>query len=347
MGAGGANPAEAYRRAAKARELKRNKAERQLRRAAGAKLGDPRALRRELQELDAELEGLEGQAASAARRKRKVLADAYEAALRRARAEEVQRRRQEASAGAEPSGNPGTGAEPRPEDSLYFHPVLNPTGAPPPGKPAKYRAPQPVRATGTGRSLPPPESPTHGAGQGQQPPPQAGATLLGAPPGFPTPLDPVGISPPPGVWPPPPGPPPAVLPPPSAPPPAALPPPPGPPPPDLGAPTGEGRAPPAREQHTVGAEANLTIGRAEKNKELLSMVPASLRTKRPKPAKPARGRAAFGFGFGVVDKDRPAESKPGAGVTQAPEAASAGGTVGAEDPMAAFMQDMEGLGAFK
>ena len=90
----------------------------------------------------------------------------------------------------------------------------------------------------------------------------------------------------------------------------------------------------------------MTIGRAEKNKELLAMVPASLRAKRPKPAKPARGRVTFGFGFGAVDEDRPVESKPGAGGT-APQAASAGGTAGAEDPMAAFMQDMEGLGAFK
>ena len=76
------------------------------------------------------------------------------------------------------SVDPGTGAEPRPQDSLYFHPVLNPTGAPPPGKPAKYRAPQPVYGAGSGRSVLPPESPAEGAGQGQLPPPQAGGRAV-------------------------------------------------------------------------------------------------------------------------------------------------------------------------
>ncbi len=44
----------------------------------------------------------------------------------------------------------------RPEDSVYYHPQLNPTGVPPPGKPARYRsAPQIEAAAGATHSLPP------------------------------------------------------------------------------------------------------------------------------------------------------------------------------------------------
>ena len=303
----GANPAEAHRRAAKAREARRNKAERKLRREAGAKLGDPRALRRELQEVDAELEGLEGPAAHAARRRRKVLADAYEASLRRARAEEVQRKRREASEGAEPSGSPdadGGGA-----------------------------AGEPQRRTGAGRGVPPP---------GYRLPPGQTAAPLGMPPPPPPPLGAL----PPGVLPPPAGPPPGTLPPPPGPPPEVLPPPPGPPPPRGGAEPGA-QEPQAR-GHTVEAAADLTIERAEKNKELLAMVPPSLRVKRPKPAKPLRGRAALGFGFGAVEASAPAvaQAPQGAGAVTEGAAAERGGAAG-EDPMAAFMADMKGLGAFE
>ncbi|KAA8542365.1 hypothetical protein F0562_023499 [Nyssa sinensis] len=29
---------------------------------------------------------------------------------------------------------------PKPEDSVYYHPTLNPTGAPPPGKPPMFKS---------------------------------------------------------------------------------------------------------------------------------------------------------------------------------------------------------------
>jgi len=301
----GANPAEAHRRAAKAREARRNKAERKLRREAGAKLGDPRALRRELQELDAELEGLEGPAVHAARRRRKVLADAYEASLRRARAEEEQRKRWEASDGAEPSGEPDAGGR----------------GAA--GEPRQHN-------TGAGCAIPPP---------GHQLPHGQTAAPLGMPP------PPPGVLPP-GALRPPPGPPPGALPPPPGPPPAVLPPPPGPPPP-----IGEAEPGPRAAQargHTVGAAADLTIERAEKNKELLAMVPPSLRVKRPKPAKPLRGRAALGFGFGAVEDAAPAVARaPRGGGAETGGAVSEEKGAAAADPMAAFMADMKGLGAFE
>ena len=144
---------------------------------------------------------------------------------------------------------------------------------------------------------------------------------------------------PPGVLPPPPGPPPGALPPPRGPLPAVLPPPPGPPPPIGEAEPGP-RAPQAR-GHTVGAAADLTAERAEKNKELLAMVPPSLRVKRPKPTKQLRGRAALGFGFGAVEDAAPAVARAPRGVAAEKDGAAAA------DPMAAFMADMKGLGAFE
>ena len=39
------------------------------------------------------------------------------------------------------TGRGGAGlGERRPQDSVYYHPTLNPTGRPPPGKPQKYKA---------------------------------------------------------------------------------------------------------------------------------------------------------------------------------------------------------------
>ena len=106
----------------------------------------------------------------------------------------------------------------RPQDSVYYHPTLNPTGRPPAGKPQKYKAvsdyqeeeeadddeeeeydfqPLDLVVQGEGPLLPPPGVPT------TLPPPP------GPPPGGPpSPLRPGLLPPPPLPRPPPEGPPP-------------------------------------------------------------------------------------------------------------------------------------------
>lgn len=46
--------------------------------------------------------------------------------------------------------------EQRPENSVYYHPTLNPTGTPPPGKPQRYVT---DRSAGAGAPLPVPKAP--------------------------------------------------------------------------------------------------------------------------------------------------------------------------------------------
>lgn len=52
--------------------------------------------------------------------------------------------------------------EQRPENSVYYHPTLNPSGIPPPGKPQRYRT-DPLAGPG-GPSVPVPAAPPLPAG---------------------------------------------------------------------------------------------------------------------------------------------------------------------------------------
>jgi hypothetical protein len=141
--------------------------------------------------------------------------------------------------------------EQRPENSVYYHPTLNPAGVPPPGKPQRYRT-DALLLLPAGRAppLPVPAAPPLPAGPapGARTPALLGlstsctctlalhatvacswrtesagplmhAAMLagGAPSSAPLPPPP---GPPPGVLPPPPGPPPGMLPPPAGPPPS-------------------------------------------------------------------------------------------------------------------------------
>ncbi|KAI7840738.1 hypothetical protein COHA_005553 [Chlorella ohadii] len=66
------------------------------------------------------------------RLKKKALQAAYDLAIKRKMEEEAAQRmggRGLEEIAAEPVG--------RPEDSVYYHPTLNPMGIPPPGKPQK------------------------------------------------------------------------------------------------------------------------------------------------------------------------------------------------------------------
>ena len=64
--------------------------------------------------------------------------------------------------------------EQRPENSVYYHPTLNPSGVPPPGKPQRYRT---DGAPGGARPLPVPAAPPLPAG----PAPGAFCTLPSPP----------------------------------------------------------------------------------------------------------------------------------------------------------------------
>ncbi|KAG1675167.1 hypothetical protein FOA52_003390 [Chlamydomonas sp. UWO 241] len=262
------NPADAQRKAERKKEVNRNKLERKFIRDAASQRDKPEDIKKQLQEIiDVEESGK--LLTKQLRLKKKVLQEAYEVAARKA----VDEKRNAARV-ADGSGVSGSAAAPaRPEDSRYYHPTLNPTGAPPPGKaPATaLAAPAPGQAAAAAApvklAIPVPRAPPLPAGPAPSraplpPPPSApplppgpaptgyGASVLPPPPG---PPPGVVLPPPPGlpslpgggagsVLPPPAGPPPGALPPPPGPPPGVLPPPAGPPsgvlPPPAGPPPG-------------------------------------------------------------------------------------------------------------
>ncbi|PSC68774.1 WW domain-binding 11 [Micractinium conductrix] len=218
------NPADAHRKAERAKEIARNKKERQLLRAANKQRDDPETLREQLKEvIDLEQQGKMNHTL---RLRKKALQSAYDQAIKRKMEEEAATRL--GGRGLEEIISEPTR---RPEDSVYFHPTLNPMGIPPPGKAQKYKMDSEAGPSGaTGLPLPVPKQPPLPKGL-PPPPPRPPPRPDGAPPALPPPP-----GPPPGVapLPPPPGPPPGMspLPPPPGPPPgvAPLPPPPGPPP---------------------------------------------------------------------------------------------------------------------
>eukprot|EP00192_Tetraselmis_astigmatica_P012457 CAMPEP_0117670022 /NCGR_PEP_ID=MMETSP0804-20121206/12492_1 /TAXON_ID=1074897 /ORGANISM="Tetraselmis astigmatica, Strain CCMP880" /LENGTH=414 /DNA_ID=CAMNT_0005478215 /DNA_START=209 /DNA_END=1453 /DNA_ORIENTATION=+ len=269
------NPADAFRKEQRKKEVKRNKMERSFQRNANQSREKPEEILKQLEEL-IEQEKAEGQLSKAMRVKKKVLQDSYEMA--------VKRHKDAGTAGSpaitfDSTAPYGHGVpDRRAEDSVYYHPLHNPTGAPPPGKPQRYKtpaaegvaaaAPSVAQPSVSEEVLPVPQAPPLPAGPAptklsvpvpeQAPPlppgPQPGkAAQLPPPPGPPPPGSaplPPPPGPPPGVaqggggppLPPPPGPPPSstsapLPPPPGAPPTSMLPPPPGPPP---------GRLPPPR-----------------------------------------------------------------------------------------------------
>lgn len=241
---------------------------------------------------------------------------------------------------AETSSKTAPTEQRRPEDSVYYHPKLNPLGLPPPGKAQRWVTPAgnaPAAAVAkpklTLEDIPLPDPPPLPPG----PPP-----VLPPPP---APKMPVGIlcPPPPGVpiLPPPPGPPPGhairgpvphppILPPPPGPPPRLSPfpgpqippggqPPPFPQPPGVPRPTGvpsplppppgpppsrpPGHAKPAPQAVIQGKSTVVSLPRAHEDKAVTSMVPASLLVQRPKAAavKP-KPKPVSSAGFGLLPR---------------------------------------------
>ena len=114
--------------------------------------------------------------------------------------------------------------ERRAQDSVYYHPTLNPTGKPPPGKPQKYKAASQIRAETEDAAAAAADEDDEDDGWGVVGEPRigSGAETSASAGGLEVWID--------GVGPPPRDPPPPLAPPPGPPPRAAPGPPPGPPP---------------------------------------------------------------------------------------------------------------------
>lgn len=312
-GARDMNPADAERKKIRQKEILRNKKERQFQRDATKKRADPSAIRAELQEV-IDLQD-DGNNHLTIKLKKKALQSALDASVRKKREDAARAEMGEGfplMAGVHGHGVP----QHRSQDSVYYHPQLNPTGSPPVGKPQRYRStPQLEGITAnTGLPKPPPLPKGPAPKQGPPlpagpPPPPAGqlSSAAEATPAFPAgTLLPPPEGPPPqrALLPPPDGPPPGVaqlqvppsgivmLPPPMIPPPGGMLPPPAYPPP--GAPlSGQPEAPVAEYTAAAARDPSATRAptisghstvapriRAERDRNLTSMVPASVRVRR-------------------------------------------------------------------
>ncbi|KAL0421861.1 UNVERIFIED_CONTAM: protein EARLY FLOWERING 5 [Sesamum latifolium] len=235
------NPTDAYRKELRKKELKRNKKERKKVREVGILKKDPDTLREQIQKL--ETMKADGALDKARKHKKRQLEDTLNLVIKKRKEyEEKMKEKGEAPvmfSHLGPVRRRATAEEeervkhPRPEDSVYYHPTLNPSGAPPPGKPPMFkssigpRIPLPEASASNVASLsktetddetlsllplPPPPPPLPGVGldpgDGSVVPP---SLPLPPPPPMPTKpaiTDTTGLLPPP---PPPPGPPPKEL----------------------------------------------------------------------------------------------------------------------------------------
>lgn len=220
----------------------------------------------------------------------------------------------------------GHGAPMRaPEESVYYHPVNNPTGAPPPGRPQRYKddvdlmdpskadAPQAPRLTRTAHDVAEPSgAAAHDPGSAILPPPDEPPPGILPPPDGPPPGHAAGMLPPPGFLPP------GMLPPPGL-PPGMLAPPPGPPPGgapsaymSAAAPAGGGVGGKAVEAVLEGAATAQRTLPAQHDPKLMAMVPATVRAKRPKAKPTSRMPAAIkrdaNAGFGLAPQTGPAHA---------------------------------------
>lgn len=142
------NPTDAYRKELRKKELKRNKKERKKVREVGILKKDPETLREQIDKL--EMMKADGALDKARKHKKRQLEDTLNLVLKKRREyEDKMKEKGEAPVMFSHLGPPRrrTSAEeeervkhPKPEDSVYYHPTLNPTGAPPPGKPPMFKS---------------------------------------------------------------------------------------------------------------------------------------------------------------------------------------------------------------
>ncbi|KAI8528963.1 hypothetical protein RHMOL_Rhmol12G0189100 [Rhododendron molle] len=142
------NPTDAYRKELRKKELKRNKKERKKVREVGILKKDPETLKDQIDKL--EVMKADGALDKARKHKKRQLEDTLNLVLKKRKEyEDKMKEKGEAPVMFSHLGPPRrrTNAEeeervkhPKPEDSVYYHPTLNPTGAPPPGKPPMFKS---------------------------------------------------------------------------------------------------------------------------------------------------------------------------------------------------------------
>ncbi|KAK7265751.1 hypothetical protein RJT34_33374 [Clitoria ternatea] len=142
------NPTDAYRKELRKKELKRNKKERKKVREVGILKKDPEQLKKQIENL--EMMKADGALDKARKHKKRQLQDTLNLVIKKRKEyEEKMREKGETPVMFSNLGPPRrrTTAEeeervkhPKPEDSVYYHPTLNPTGAPPPGKPPMFKS---------------------------------------------------------------------------------------------------------------------------------------------------------------------------------------------------------------
>ncbi|KAK4752910.1 hypothetical protein SAY87_021708 [Trapa incisa] len=141
------NPTDAYRKELRKKELKRNKKERKKVREVGILKKDPETLKDQIQKL--EMMKADGALDKARKHKKRQLEDTLNLVIKKRKEyEDKMREKGETPVMFSHLGPPRrrTSAEeeklkhPNPEDSVYYHPTLNPTGAPPPGKPPMFKS---------------------------------------------------------------------------------------------------------------------------------------------------------------------------------------------------------------
>ncbi|XP_023541548.1 WW domain-binding protein 11-like [Cucurbita pepo subsp. pepo] len=142
------NPTDAYRKELRKKELKRNKKERKKVREVGILKKDPDTIKEQIQKL--EIMKADGALDKARKHKKRQLEDTLNLVLKKRKEyEEKMKEKGEVPVMFSHLGPPRrrTAEEeeerakhPNPEDSVYYHPTLNPTGAPPPGKPPMFKS---------------------------------------------------------------------------------------------------------------------------------------------------------------------------------------------------------------
>eukprot|EP01018_Ginkgo_biloba_P025003 Gb_27823 [translate_table: standard] len=142
------NPTDAYRKELRKKELKRNKKERKKVREVGILKKDPETIKEQIEKL--EMMKADGALDKARKHKKRQLEDTLNLVLKKRKEyEEKMREKGEAPvmfSHLAPPRRRSTAEEeqrvkhPKPEDSVYYHPTLNPSGAPPPGKPPMYKS---------------------------------------------------------------------------------------------------------------------------------------------------------------------------------------------------------------
>ncbi|KAJ7531288.1 hypothetical protein O6H91_14G039100 [Diphasiastrum complanatum] len=155
------NPTDAYRKELRKRELKRNKKERKKVREVGILKKDPEAIKEQIRKL--EMMKADGALDKTRRHKKRQLEDTLNLVLKKRKEyEEKMREKGEEPVMFSHLPAPRRRATPaeeeervkhmKPEDSVYYHPTLNPSGAPPPGKPPMYKSSIGPRIPLTGES---------------------------------------------------------------------------------------------------------------------------------------------------------------------------------------------------